>query len=330
MTLSILVVTDQRDGHLKGASLEALSEARRVAAQAGGGEVVAALVGSGLSAVIEEAKTRGVNRVLVVDDEHLRAFSASAYAQAVSRLIPKLTLPWAIFLPDSALGRELAPRLGALLGAGTATAVVEIHADPAGKVTVKRKVFGGKATETLELKGTPVLSLRPNSFAVDAPAAGDPPVEKVELGALPVHAQGVAVEKVVSTRGDTPELTEAAIVVSGGRGLKGPENFVMVEDLAKVLGAAVGSSRAVVDAGWRPASYQVGQTGKIIAPQLYIAAGISGAIQHLVGITNSRCIVAINKDPAAPIFKVADYGLAGDALTILPALTALVTKSKGP
>lgn len=329
MTLNVLVITDQREGHLKPSSLEAISEARSVVERSGGGSVTIGLIGSGLAEAQKEAKSQGVQRVLLADHESFKGFSAAAYAFAAERMAAKLSAPVAIFLPDTAMGRELAPRLGAKLGAGTATAVVEIQSGASGGLQIKRKVFGGKATETVNLLGTVVLSLRPNSFAIHPAPAGDPPVEPVEVGELPSSAKGLAVERVISTRGDTPELTEAPIVVSGGRGLKTAENFVLVENLAKELGAAVGSSRAVVDAGWRPASYQVGQTGKIIAPQLYIACGISGAIQHLVGITNSRCIVAINKDPAAPIFKIADYGVAGDALTILPALTSLVARNKG-
>ena len=329
MTLNCLVITDQRSGVLSASSLEAISEARRLVVKAGGGAVAIGLIGSGLSPVVEAVKGQGVQRIFLVDHADLKGFSASAFAQAAVRMVEKLPAPVAVLMPDTALGRELAPRLGARLGAATVTAVVEIVPSSLGGLDVKRKVFGGKATETVHTPSPVVMSLRPNSFAIESSSGGSPSVESVELGELPVHAKGLSVEKVISTRGDTPELTEAAIVVSGGRGLKAPENFVLVENLAKVLGAAVGSSRAVVDAGWRPASYQVGQTGKIIAPQLYIACGISGAIQHLVGITNSRCIVAINKDPAAPIFKIADYGLAGDALTILPALTHLVSQSRG-
>lgn len=329
MTLNILVITDQRDGQLKASSVEALSEARRIAQAAGGGEVVAGLIGHSLQGVVGDVGKAGADKILTMDDERLKWFNASAYSIAVVKMLEKVPAPHAVIAPDTSMGRELIPRLGAKIGGAIATAVIEVIATPAGQVNVKRKVFGGKATETLELKGTPVLTLRPNSFKVDPPADPKAIEEKVSLGDLPPVASGLVVQKKESTKSDTPELTEAAIVVSGGRGLKTPENFVLVEDLARVLGAAVGSSRAVVDAGWRPASYQVGQTGKIIAPQLYMAFGISGAIQHLVGITNSRCIVAVNKDPAAPIFKIADYGIAGDALTIIPAMTKILASQKG-
>lgn len=327
MTLNVLVLTDQREGQLKGSSREALSEARRLTTRAGGGEVTVGILGHSVSKAVEEAKRSGVARVWVTDDAKLKSFSSAAYAAVASQMAGKMGKPFVILAPDTTFGRELLPRLAARIGGAAATAVTELTPEADGTLTVKRKVFGGRATEVLKLKGTPVVSLRPNAFPVDAPPAGEAPVENLPLGELPGFANGVTVESFVSTRGDTPDLTEALVVVSGGRGLKSAENFVLVEDLAKALGAAVGASRAVVDAGWRPQSYQVGQTGKTIAPQLYLAFGISGAIQHLVGITNSRCIVAINKDPSAPIFRVADYGVVADALTLLPILTKALSKA---
>jgi electron transfer flavoprotein alpha subunit len=326
VTLNVLVLTDQRGGQLKRSSLEALSEARRLVGKAGGGQVVAGLIGQGLDKIADEVKRAGPSKVLVVDDERLKWFCVAAYATAAHRLIEKVPAPLAILVPDTTLGRELASRICAQVGGSVATAATEISVGAQGEVVAKRKVFGGRATETLGLKGIAIITLRPNAFAVDPAAQGDAPVEKLPLGDLPPAAQGLIVESVVSTKGDTADLTEANIVVSGGRGMKSAENFVLVENLAKVMGAAVGASRAVIDSGWRPESMQVGQTGKTIAPQLYIAFGISGAIQHLVGINNSRCIVAVNKDPAAPIFKVADYGVVGDALTILPAMTQALSK----
>jgi electron transfer flavoprotein alpha subunit len=325
VTLNVLVLTDQRGGQLKRASLEAISEGKRLVAKAGGGLVVAGLIGSGLDKAVEDVKHAAPNKVLVVDNENLKWFCVAAYAAAAKRFIEKVPAPLAILVPDTTLGRELAARIGAQVGGSVATAVTEISVGAQGEVQTKRKVFGGRAFETLTLKGIAILTLRPNAFAIDS-AQGDAPVEKLPLGDLPPAAQGLTVESVVSTKGDTADLTEANIVVSGGRGMKSAENFVLVENLAKVMGAAVGASRAVIDSGWRPESIQVGQTGKSIAPQLYIAFGISGAIQHLVGINNSRCIVAVNKDPAAPIFKVADYGVVGDAMVILPAMTQALSK----
>lgn len=327
MTLHVLVLTDQREGQLKGSSREALSEARRLSARAGGGEVVVGVLGHGVAKAVEEAKRSGVTKVWVTDDARLGPFSSAAYATAAAQMATQMATPFVILAPDTTFGRELLPRLAARIGGSAATAVTEVVHEPDGGLTVKRKVFGGRATEVLRLQGPAVITLRPNAFPVETPPEGEAPVENLPLGHLPPFSGGVAVESFVSTRGDTPDLTEAQVVVSGGRGLKSAENFVLVEDLAKAMGAAVGSSRAVVDAGWRPASYQVGQTGKTIAPQLYLAFGISGAIQHLVGITNSRCIVAVNKDPGAPIFRIADYGVVADALTLLPILTKALSKA---
>lgn len=328
MTVTILVLTDQRSGTLTQSSLEVLGEAHRLAAKSGGGEVVAGVLGHQLGPAVASVQAGGPQRIFTVDDPRLAAFGAAAYAAAARAVLSKLGPNPIILAPATAFGRELLPRLGAAIGGAVATDVVEIAPRPEGGLRIARTVFGGKATERWDLPGTALASLRPNAFAAER-KAGSAPVENVPLGALPPSAEGLSVESRVSTRGDTPELTESPIVVSGGRGLKAPENFALVEGLAAALGGAVGASRAVVDAGWKPASYQVGQTGKVVAPQLYIAAGISGAIQHLVGITNSRCIVAINKDPGAPIFKVANYGIVGDALQILPALTAAVQRSKG-
>jgi electron transfer flavoprotein alpha subunit len=266
--------------------------------------------------------------VLTCDDARLRAFSAEGYAAAALALLAKVPEPKAVLAPATAMGKELLPRLAALSGGSVATDCNELQLREGGGLLTTRPIFGGKASLVVELPTLPMASLRPNAFAAE-PHPSSPTVEAVPLPSLPPTVAGLVVERTVVARSDTPELTEAPIIVSGGRGMKGPENFVMIEKLARVLGAGVGASRAVVDAGWRPASEQVGQTGKIVSPNLYIACGISGAIQHLVGMSSSRCIVAINKDPAAPIFKVANYGVVGDALTIVPALSASVAKSKG-
>lgn len=329
MTLDLLVLTDQRDGTLKVSSLESISEARRLVAKAGGGKVVVGLLGHGLSAAVEGVRAFGPDLVLVADDAKLKTFSAQAYSAVAARMLERLSEPKAVLAPATALGRELLPRLAVEVGGTIAPDVTEIAPREGGGLIAMRPIFGGRATLAVDLPTLPCISLRPNAFASEPRSNPSTAVEPFALPALPATAEAVVVERTVVSRGDTPELTEAPIIVSGGRGLKGPENFVLIEKLAKVLGAGIGASRAVVDAGWRPSSEQVGQTGKTVSPNLYVACGISGAIQHLVGMSSSRCIVAINKDPAAPIFKVANYGVAGDALTILPALTTALARSKG-
>ncbi|MDE1819877.1 MAG: electron transfer flavoprotein subunit alpha/FixB family protein [Euryarchaeota archaeon] len=297
--------------------------------KAGGGEVVAGLVGAGLGAVVEAVKAYGPDRILLADDPRLRGFSAQAYSKVAAKMLEGLADPKAVLAPATAMGRELLPRLAAEVGGTVAPDATELSPREGGGLVVSRPIFGGRASVQVDLPALPCVSLRPNAFAAEPRPGSSPKVENVAIPELPAPALALKVEKTVVSRGDTPELTEAPIIISGGRGLKGPENFVLIENLAKVLGAGVGASRAVVDAGWRPASEQVGQTGKVVSPNLYVACGISGAIQHLVGMSSSRCIVAINKDPAAPIFKVANYGVVGDALTILPALTSTIAKSRG-
>lgn len=222
------------------------------------------------------------------------------------------------------MGKDLAPRVAARLGVGLAADCVAITADGS-KLSATRPVFAGKAMQRVAFPLSPaVLSLRPKVFAAPAPQSGRAAAVETLAFTWDASAPRAKVTGSTGAQGGKPDLTESEIVVSGGRGLKGPEHFVLVEQLADALGATVGASRAVVDAGWRSHGEQVGQTGKVVSPKLYVAIGISGAIQHLAGMSSSRCIVAINKDPEAPIFKVADYGIVGDLFEIVPALTAAV------
>ena len=234
-----------------------------------------------------------------------------------------------ILLAASAQGKDLTPALAARLKVGSISDVVDLNLEGA-KVVAKRPMYAGKAYAMVEAAGDPqVVSVRPNSFSAKE-AAGAGAVETVAV-ALDASKIKIAVKSVEIAATKEPDQTEAEIIVSGGRGMKGPENFVMLEELAKVLGptATTGASRAAVDAGWRGHSYQVGQTGKTVSPNLYIAAGISGAIQHLAGMGTSKVIVAINKDPEAPIFTKADYGVVDDLFKVIPALTAEVKAIKG-
>jgi electron transfer flavoprotein alpha subunit len=235
-----------------------------------------------------------------------------------------------VLVGGTTFGRDLVGRVAVDWNAAVASGVTEVRTGENGLV-VRRPVFGGRATETRRLEGPRrVLALRPHAFPLPIEAPAEVQVTAVAPGEPPaalLAPKRTAITPIAS--GGGPGLTDAAIIVSGGRGLRAPENFRLVEDLAQSLGAAVGASRAVTDAGWRPTALQVGQTGKAVSPQLYIAVGISGAIQHIVGMVSSRVIVAINSDASAPIFKVADYGIVGDLFQIVPALTAEVRRVRG-
>jgi electron transfer flavoprotein alpha subunit len=316
---SILTYAEHRDGALRRASLEVVSEARRLADALGGGtKVESVIVGSGIAPLAATLAAHGADRVHVVDAKEMEAYATEGYARVVSQIITQ-EKPSAVLIPYTAMGKDLAPRIAARVGAGLVSDVVKLTV-ASGKLQARRPMYAGKLFATVEWTGEPQMAtLRPNVFPL-APADAARKFETVTAN-VDVANQRAKVVSVAATAAGKMELTEAQIVVSGGRGLKGPENFHLVEELASALGAAVGASRAVVDAGWVDHHYQVGQTGKTVSPSLYIAAGISGAIQHLAGMSSSKVIVAINKDADAPIFKVANYGLVGDIFEILPRLT---------
>jgi electron transfer flavoprotein alpha subunit len=319
----ILTFIEQRDGSIRKASLEALSEAHRLAA-ANGMQVCAVLVGHGVAGKAAELGTYGAATVYVADEEKLGRYSSEGYAEAIKLAVAKCQ-PAAVFLAGTAMGRDLSGRAAARLGVGVLADVVEIGFE-SGELVAVRPVYSGKAMATVVAGAAkPVLvTLRPNVFAAEA-GTGEAAVETLPAVAVPIRA---VVREIVSAGGGEIDVAEANVIVSGGRGLKGPENFALIRDLAHAVGGAVGASRAAVDAGWIEHSHQVGQTGKVVSPSLYIACGISGAIQHLAGMSSSKVIVAINKDPEAPIFKVADYGVIGDLFQVVPALTAEVNKLK--
>ena len=319
--MSVLVFIEQRDGQVRPVSREALGEATRIAAAIGGPVVgvCAAASDPGLAALGEA----GADRVLLATHERFATYDGEGYAAALEAAVRSVE-PAVVLFAASAMGKDLAPRAAAKLGVGLASDCTKIEA-AGGALTATRPVFAGKALQQVRFPKTPaMLSLRPKVFAAISRAGSSATVE-----ALAVTLAGeprARVLRVSAVAGGKVDLTESEIIVSGGRGLKGPENFPLIEELAGALGATVGASRAVVDAGWRPHHDQVGQTGKTVSPKLYVAVGISGAIQHLAGMSSSRCIVAINKDADAPIFKVADYGVVGDLFEIVPALTAEVKK----
>jgi electron transfer flavoprotein alpha subunit len=322
--MTILVFTEVREQKLKKSSCEAVFAAAAIAKQMGG-TVVALVAGHGVAHLAAEVGTYGASKVVVVDQPALAKHSNTAYAKVIAEIARRQQADM-VFLSASQMGKDLAPRIAVKLGAGLATDCIA-YAVQGNQLTVSRPVYAGKAIAEVRVT-TPVkvYTLRPNVFTAVAGSSAaaveqaSVPVDEADLGS-------VVVDTAVST--GRPDVTEADIVVSGGRGLKAAEHFKLVEQLADVLGAAVGASRAVVDAGWRPHEEQVGQTGKTVAPTLYVACAISGAVQHLAGMSSSKCIVAINKDKDAPIFQVADYGIVGDVFEILPALTTQLKSALG-
>jgi len=322
--MKILAFAEQRDGVIKKSSLEAAQAAAGLASKAGG-TCTGLVVGSGVAAQAAELGAYGLGRVIVVDQPDLARHSNTAVAKVIAEIAKRESAD-VVVLSASQTGKDLAPRVAVKLGAGLAADCVALALDGA-SIVCTRPVFAGKALVDVTVEApVKVLTLRPNVFTA-TPGQGTATVETatVQLGTGDFGAV-VTETKVASGR---PDVTEADIIVSGGRGLKAPEHFRMIEELADALGAAVGASRAVVDAGWRPHDEQVGQTGKTVAPTLYVACGISGAVQHLAGMSSSKYIVAINKDKDAPIFQVADYGIVGDVFEILPELTARIRAMAG-
>ncbi len=313
----ILTYIEVREGKIKKSSLEALGEARR---RAGELNVAAAavLLGGGLDDLCVELGSRGAEKVFVLENSELNFYSAQGTAHVLAGLIAEIA-PLAVFFAASALGKDLAPRLAARLGVGLASDCVKT-AVRNGRLEFTRPIYAGKAFLTLALKTSPQLAtLRPNVFAPGDTAAAGEMVKKTVV--LPDGAVKGRVSEILGESGGAIDVSEAEIVISGGRGLRAPESFQLLRELAAILPkAAVGASRSAVDSGWIGHSHQVGQTGKTVSPNLYLAFGISGAIQHLAGMSSSKIIVAVNKDPEAPIFKVADYGIVGDVFQIIPAL----------
>ena len=318
MAQGVFVITEQRDGAFRKVSFEAVSEGRRLADGLGAG-LTAVVLGSGVEGMAAELEKYGPDKILVADDPALADYTTSAYTNIIAGLV-KSADPAVIILGASAQGKDLSARLAARLDAGLAMDCTAIKLE-SGNLTYTRPMFGGKIFADVEIDGDlQIVAIRPNVMDITE-TAKQCVTEKpaVQVG----DVKTIVVEKSMDT-GDKVELTEADIVVSGGRGTSG--NFEAVEQLAAALGGAVGASRSAVDEGWRPHSDQVGQTGKVVSPGLYVACGISGAIQHLAGMSTSKYIVAINKDPEAPIFSKADLGIVGDLFEVIPAVTEAVKK----
>jgi electron transfer flavoprotein alpha subunit len=313
----ILAFIETRENKIKASGFETASEAVRLAKELQC-DCEALLIGDSVSGLVNELGAYGVTKVIAAEDIRLKMYSTTAYAKIIADVVKQKGFD-IILLSATAMGKDLGPRVSAKLDARLASDVTEIKIE-GGDIIASRPVYAGKAYIDLRLTSdVKMYSLRPNVFKAEKTDTVTPNVEKmsVELNDSDLCVQ----VKEIKVSSEKLDVAEANIIVSGGRGLRGPESYYLVEDLAKVLGAAVGASRAVVDAGWRPHSEQVGQTGKTVSPNLYIAVGISGAIQHLAGMSSSKCIVAINKDKDAPIFSIADYGIVGDVFEILPALT---------
>jgi electron transfer flavoprotein alpha subunit len=322
----VLAFIEHRDGAFRGSSREVVSAAARIAG-VGGGKVHALAAGPvGISAAAHGLAPHGASRVLVAEHEALARYDGESYAGVVASQVRARGYDAVLFAATSE-GRDLAPRVAALLDVPLASDVTGIAAE-GGKVALTRPVYAGKLIARLEVSAHPlVLSIRPNVFK---PAASDV-VPEVE--SFTPELAGPARTRTIEFRaaeGGALDVSEATIVVSGGRGMKGPENWHLLEELRDAIGsgAALGASRAVVDAGWRPHGEQVGQTGKTVSPKLYFAVGISGAIQHLAGMRTAQTIVAVNKDPDAPIFRVADYGIVGDVLEVVPRLASEIRALK--
>jgi len=316
----ILVLVDHAEGAVKKPTYEMLTLAARL------GEPAAVFIGpkDKGSEVAEAVKRYGAGTVYVVDDEALKGYLVAPKAEALQQVMEKSS-PGAVLIASSAEGNEIAGRLAIKTGSGLITDAVDVESDHDTAVTTQSVFAGNYTVKAKVTRGTPIITVKPNSAAPqEADGAGTVEEVSVTVSDAAKGAQIVASQPRKAT--GRPELTEAAIVVSGGRGTGG--SFEPVEELADALGAAVGASRAAVDSGWKPHSYQIGQTGKTVSPQLYIAAGISGAIQHRAGMQTSKTIVAVNKDEEAPIFELVDFGVVGDLHTVLPAVTEEVKQRK--
>ena len=319
--MSVLVYIDQSEGHVKKASWEAISYGAALAEKIN--DQVEGIVLGTVQDDLGSLGKFGVKKIYQVKNDALNHLDAQLFAAVLAEAVKKLGAK-VVICAHNLSGKAIAPRLSARLKAGLASGAVALPETTKGFV-VKKNVFSGKAFANLSLNtDIKIVSINPNSFGVHE-KAGQAEVEEMQVS---VDAPKIKAASVNKTSGEVA-LTEAEIVVSGGRGLKGPENWGMIEELAKLLHAATACSRPVADAHWRPHNEHVGQTGITIAPNLYIAIGISGAIQHLAGVNRSKTIVVINKDPEAPFFKAADYGIVGDAFEVVPAMIAAIKKMKG-
>lgn len=322
MSRKVLVLGEVRDASLRNVSFEAIAAGKTIAE---GGEVVGVLVGSSVSALAEELLHYGADRVVVVEDEKLNQYTSDGFSQALVAVIDQ-EKPEGLVLGHTSLGKDLSPKIAGKLSSGLISDAIAVEVT-GGNVVFTRPIYSGKAFEKkIVTDGLIFATVRPNNIA---------PLEKDESRSGEVSSLSVEIKdlraiikEVVRKASEGVDLSEAKVVISGGRGVKSADGFEPLKELAKVLGGAVGASRGACDADYCDYSLQIGQTGKVVTPDLYIACGISGAIQHLAGMSNSKVIVAINKDPEANIFKVADYGIVGDLFEVVPLLTEEFKKLK--
>lgn len=319
----VLVFCEVKDGKFRKASREALTIGRKLAEKTGG-ELSAFVAGSAASSAAAEAGRYGAKKVYAAASNALDAYTTETYAGALQQAVDQAK-PSVVLMGGTSNGRDLAPRIAARLNVGVASDVDRLEWVD-GKLRARRPVYSGKAFATVDVTSTPAIAtVRPNAFPPEE--TGGAAAEVVSISYQAVDAKSKLIDTKIPEAGEM-SIAEADIIVSGGRGLKEATNFSYIRDLARAIGGAVGASRATVDAGWIDHQHQVGQTGRVVSPNLYIAAGVSGAIQHLAGMSSSKHIVAINKDPEAPIFRIADLGVVGDLFQILPALTEEVKKAK--
>lgn len=306
--MKILIYAEHREGQLRKITFENIALAKSL-----GQPFVVALIGNNLGAMAEELGKYSAEKVITFNNAGLSEYSPDGYAKVLTDAVKNQNAD-VLLLGATLTGKDLAPRVSGLLNASMATDCTEVKMD-GDDLVLKRPMYAGKVKATIKLTSpVKIVTVRPNIYqAVEAPVTAQ--VESTEVDKPDFRT---VVKEIISGAKGKLDVTEADIIVSGGRGMKGPENWHLIEELASLLGAANGASRAAVDAGWRPHDEQVGQTGKTVSPSLYIAVGISGAIQHLAGMSSSKYIVAINKDPDAPIFKVADYGIVADLFEVVP------------
>ncbi|MCF6138160.1 electron transfer flavoprotein subunit alpha/FixB family protein [Pseudalkalibacillus berkeleyi] len=315
MAKKVLVLGEVRDGELRNVSFEAIAAAKEISE---GGEIIGLVCGEAVSDVAGEMYKYGADRVLVAEDENLKTYTSDAYTQALMQVIDAES-PEGIVFGHTALGKDLSPRIAAKLQSGLVSDITGIE-NTGGNIVFTRPIYSGKAFEKkIITDGSMFVTIRPNN--IEAPERNDSLQGDVTKVDVTIKDLRTIVKEIIRKTTDGVDLSEAKVIVAGGRGVKSTDGFEPLNELAEVLGAAVGASRGACDADYCDYSLQIGQTGKVVTPDLYIACGISGAIQHLAGMSNSKIIVAINKDPEANIFNIADYGIVGDLFDVVPKLT---------